>query len=188
MMQKSVSIQGEPGAFHHLACERYFGTGAQVIYRETFKQVFDDLAGGVCDYIVAAIENTEFGTIEEVEKLMAEHGYTPIDQINVHVNFCLLCPADTPLGEIKAVYSQSPALIACSDFIENKLPGVKVNEYYDTAGAAKFVSQQQDPSLAAIASKKAGEIYGLKVLAEDIENHRANITRFVVLRADSKRS
>jgi prephenate dehydratase len=187
MVKTRVSIQGEPGAFHHLACGQYFNQETEIIFRETFRQVFDDLTAGNCEYAVAAVENTEFGTIPEVEKLMAKHGLTPVDQIRVHVNFCLLGPADTPLGDIKAVYSQSPALVACSDFIKDKLSTAKANEYYDTAGAAKFVSQQQDPSLAAIASKKAGEIYDLKILAEDIENHHQNITRFVVLKADNKR-
>lgn len=187
MSSQIVSIQGEPGAFHHIACEQYFGSDAQVLFRKTFGQVFDDLLSGDTDYAIVAIENTEFGIISEVKDSVAKHSLEPIDEINVHVNFCLLGTPHSELDIIRDVYSQSPALVACKKFIDSKLQGAKITDYYDTAGAAKLVSEQKDPAMAAIASQRAGEIYGLKVLAEDIENHPENITRFLVLRADSKR-
>lgn len=186
MTKTKVSIQGEPGAFHHIACEQYFGSDVEIIFRSTFGEVFDDLLSGKCDFALSAFKSTQFGEIKEANELIKKHSLKPIDQVDIHVNFCLVGLPGTSFGQIKQVYSQVPALVACRDFLEAKLPNAVTNEYYDTAGAAKYVSEQKDPAFVSIASSKAAEIYGLEILAEDISNGAGNVTSFAVLQADSK--
>lgn len=182
-MAKIVSIQGEPGAFHHIACEQYFADKVDVVFRQTFDEVFDDLLTKKADSAVAAARSSEFGVIEEVQNLMRVHNLKPTDEIKVHINFCLLGLASAELKKMEKVYSQLPALEACKNYLSSSLPGAKIIEYYDTAGAAKFVSGQEDNTKAAIASKKAAEIYGLDILAENIGNSPANYTYFYIFAA-----
>jgi prephenate dehydratase len=183
MNLKKVSIQGEPGAFHHIACEQYFKEKVKIIFRQTFDEVFDDLINKKCDYSIAAAKSSEFGEIPEVHKLMELYKVSSIDEVKVHINFCLLGTGGSELSEIEQVYSQLPALEACKDFLKANLPQTKINKFYDTAGAAKFVSKQDDSNLAAIASKKAAEIYGLKILTENIGNSPDTHTHFYVFAA-----
>lgn len=181
--KKTVSIQGEPGAFHHVACKQYFNEEVEIIFRQTFDEVFDDLIKKNCNFAVAAAKSSEFGIIPEVEKLMKLHQVSPSGEIKVHINFCLLGMDGASPDKIKQVYSQLPALEASKKFLTANLPQATLNEFYDTAGAAKFVSKQKDPALAAIASKKAAELYGLKILAENIGNSPNSNTRFYVFAA-----
>lgn len=181
--KKTVSIQGEPGAFHHVACGQYFKEEMEILFRQTFDEVFEDLINKKCDYAIAAAKSSEFGVIPEVEKLMKLHQVVPNGEIKVHINFCLLGMDAASLDKIEHVYSQLPALEACKKFLKSSLPKAKINEFYDTAGAAKSVSGQKDPALAAIASKKAAELYGLKILAENIGNSPETYTYFYVFKA-----
>lgn len=182
-MTSTVSIQGEPGAFHHIACEQYFKQKVNIIFRQTFDEVFADLAAKKVNFAIAASKSSEFGVIEEVQKLMKLKRLSPSDEIKVHINFCLLGSPGANLRKTEQIYSQLPALEACKKFLQANLAEATINEYYDTAGAAKYVAEQNNPSMAAIASKKAAEIYGLQVLAENIGNSPTSHTNFYVFRA-----
>lgn len=176
-----IAIQGTKGSFHSLAARRLFGEEVQLVHCETFKQVCQVLAKNQVNYGVLAIENSLYGSINDVYDLLLKFNFWICGEVYEQINLHLLGSDQATLETIKQVYSQAPALAEAEDFLDSKLPEANREEYYDTAAAAAMVANLNDPAKAAIASQAAADEYDLSILASNIETHPQNYTRFIAL-------
>lgn len=176
-----IAIQGVPGSYHHIAAMHFFGNGIEVLGCTTFAEVFDALADKRVDQAIVAIENSTAGSVHPVYDLLLGHPFAIIGEVYEPIHHCLIGLPGTDKSKITKVYSHAMALPQCADYLDAVLPQAERVEYADTAASVDFVKQQHDPQLVAIASSLAAELHGLPVLQADIENHRNNATRFLVL-------
>lgn len=175
-----VAIQGAQSSFHDIARGAYFSNGEDVLHCDTFKQVFQAVDMGKVDTGLVAIENSLYGSINDVYDLLLKYKFWISGEIYLRINHCLLGVRGATLETIKEVHSQLPALAQCEEFLDTKLPQANRLEHHDTAASAHDVAKWNDITKAAIASKVAGRLHGLEILAEDIETHKQNYTRFII--------
>ena len=179
-----VAFQGELGAYSEEAVLLLF-PDAEVRPMISFDDVFDSVDSGTVDFGVIPIENTLFGSVHVNYDLLRRHDLQIIGEWYLRIQHNLLVNAGVKKEEITHVYSHPQALGQCQDFIKKHLAQAKVVPAYDTAGAAKMVAEKKDKGMAAIASRRAGEIYGLDFLASGIESDHQNFTRFLALQSQS---
>jgi len=177
-----VAFQGERGAYSEQALRGFFGETATPVAYPHLEDVFDALAKAQTGYCIVPIENSSAGSIYRTYDLLAENDVHIVGECFQKINHCLMGLKGTSLASVKQVYSHSQALDQCQAFI--KKHGLLENSFYDTAGAAKWMAQQQDMANCAIASALAAQVYGLEILAEDIQTYPHNTTRFLVLSKD----
>ncbi|KKC33366.1 prephenate dehydratase [Devosia psychrophila] len=182
-MTKKIAFQGEPGAFSHAASNNVF-PGEQAIGCVTFEETINAVQSGKADFAVVPVENSLYGRITDIHHLLPESGLHIIGETYLRVEMTLLGVPGATLADIKAVQSLSVALGQCRKFIAEN--GYRTINAVDTAGSAREVAEKGDKSVAAIASRFAGEIYGLDVLASNIEDAAHNTTRFLVLSPTSQ--
>jgi len=145
----------------------------------TFHDVFRSVVRRKVDYGIVPVENTLGGGIREVFNLLDVEPVFIGGEIKLRISHSLLAVKGARLSGVKTVYSHPQALLQCKKFIHaSRLQPV---EFYDTAGAARFVSEKNDRSIAAIASKAAAEDYNLSILKNRIESDGNNYTRFVII-------
>ena len=176
-MQK-ITFQGAPGAYSHIACKELF-PGADYIASDTFEQAMELVDNGEADFAVIPVENSNAGRVSDVHFLLPKTDLTIVGEHFLRVEHQLLALSGAKLEEIEAAASHPQALAQCSEFL--KRHGIKPTARIDTALSCQDVLKFQDKSIAAIASKLAGEIYGLDVVAPNIENARNNTTRFLIM-------
>lgn len=181
MEEKSlkVAFQGEVGAYSEMAVYKYFGTCVQPIPCKSFSEVFQNVALEKVDYGVLPIENSIEGSVNQVYDLLLTHDLKICGEIILKIEHCLIGNPNAELGLIKKVYSHPQALAQCSKFLERLK--CEVIPTYDTAGSVKIIKEKCLINEAAIASEKAAEIYGMKILARNISDILDNYTRFVIL-------
>lgn len=181
MNRATVSIQGHPGSYHDIARRQYFRNGHRLQCRDDFKDVFHDIGTGGADFAVAAVENSLYGSINQVYDLLLKHRFWVCGEIYLHIQHCLLgIPGSSP-GGIREVYSHPLALAQCEDYLDDTLTQAMRFERHDTAGSAADIAAWNETHRAAIASREAGEMHGLQVIATDIETNPQNYTRFIVM-------
>jgi prephenate dehydratase len=182
-----VAFQGERGAFGDEATQIYFrqreaqGAGREVnpLPCRSFADVFRSVASGEADYGLVPVENSQSGSINETYDLLRQHDLFVIGEISHQVSQCLLCLKGQEIKDIKRVISH-PQALAQSDVFLREL-GVESVATYDTAGSARMLRDEQLMGVAAIAAAGAAEIYGLDILARDIQTIKGNYTRFIAL-------
>ena len=174
-----VAFQGEIGAYSEIAVYKHFTSDAQTIPCKSFSDVFKSVEAGNVDYGVVPIENSIEGSVNQVYDLFLEYDLKVCGEIILKIEHCLLANRNADLNSIKVVYSHPQALAQCSNFLERL--GYEIIPTYDTAGGAKIVKERGTNGVAAIASERAAEIYGMKILARDISNTPDNCTRFLVI-------
>ncbi len=186
MSSLKIAYQGEPGANSHIACLES-RPGHEPLPCRTFEDAFQAVKSGKADLAMIAIENTTAGRVADVHHLLPGSGLWMVGEHFLRIRFQLLGLPEAKLADLKTVYSHVHALGQCRKAIKaNKLTAIVAA---DTAGAAREVAEIKDKSRAAIATTLAAEIYGLKILAKDIEDEEHNTTRFVILskkRTDAK--
>ncbi|KKB08190.1 prephenate dehydratase [Devosia chinhatensis] len=182
-MTKKIAFQGEPGAFSHAAAANVF-PGEEFVGCVTFEETLAAVQSGRADFAVVPVENSLYGRITDIHHLLPESGLYIIGETYLRVEMTLLGVPGATFEDIKAVQSLSVALGQCRRFIADN--GLRTINAVDTAGSAREVAQKGEKSVAAIASRFAGEIYGLTVLAENIEDADHNTTRFLVLSPTEK--
>ncbi len=182
----NIAIQGERGSFHHVAAMKQYGNAITLVPCENFASVFQALDGSVADAAIIAVENSLYGSINEVYDLLLRYQFQIVAEIPERVHQCLVGHPHTPLEQISHIYSHPVALAQCSQFLVRELGHAERVEYFDTAGAARLISEKQDYTGAAIASAFAAELFGLSVLADNIENHAMNYTRFLAIERNPK--
>ena len=177
-LQGPVGYPGTLGAFSHIACSRIF-KGKESRAYVTFEEVFQALEGGEISYGVIPFENSFTGEVGEVLDLLLKYNCHIQELYDLKIEQTLLGVPGARLEEIRQVYSHHQAISQCQTYLkEHSLQAVS---YPNTALAAKFVSEQGDRTLAAIASPETAEIYNLQVLAPRINTSAENTTRFIVL-------
>lgn len=177
-MPQKIAFQGEPGAFSHAAASRLFPDG-NPLGCVTFEETITAVQTGKAAFGVVPIENSLYGRITDIHHLLPASGLHIIGETFLRVEMTLLGVPGATLEDIRAVQSLSVALGQCRKFIAHHQ--FRTINGIDTAGSAREVAENGDRSVAAIASRFAGRIYGLDVLADNIEDAAHNTTRFLVL-------
>ena len=174
-----VVYPGVPGSFSEMACEKFFGAETDHYSVEDFKDVVLALNNGDADYGVLPIENSSAGDVTGVYDILLENDVCIVGEEFVKVEHCLLgCPGSR-IEDITTVYSHTHGLMQCAPFLEKI--GAEEISVKNTAIAAEQVARDGKMNEAAIASRRAAEIYGLDILAEAINFEKTNVTRFVIL-------
>src|SRR5262245_56742244 len=174
-----IAYQGEPGAFSEAAALQ-IRQDAEAIPCKAFEDVFDVVQSGAADCGVLPIENSIGGSIHRNFDLLVERDLPIVGEIELPVVHHLLAVPGTTLERVRRVYSHPQALAQCDRFLRT-LTGVEIIASYDTAGRAKMIADQQMDDAAAIASARAGDVYGLKALRSSIQDFAQNTTRFLVI-------
>ncbi|MCD8053435.1 MAG: prephenate dehydratase [Lachnospiraceae bacterium] len=175
-----VVFQGVEGAYSHQATRLFFGRDADMHCVPTFEGAVEEIDRGEAEYAVLPIENTTGGAVGDVLDLQMKYSCYTVAELDLPIRHVLLGLPDARLEEIDTVYSHPQGLLQCSDFLEKHREWGRI-PMNNTAASAKRLVADGDPRHAAIASEMAGELYGLKVLAENIANQTTgNTTRFII--------
>ena len=177
-MAGRIAFQGELGAYSHQAC-RQARPDMEVVPCPTFADVVDLTRRGEVDLGMLAVENSTYGRVADVHTLLPNSGLHIIDEVFVRVHIALLAVKGTTVDQIRRVRCMSILHGQCRSFI--RAHGFATMNWHDNAAAAMEVARLHDPAEAALASELAGEIYGLDVLAREIEDQKNNTTRFLVM-------
>ncbi len=178
-----IAFQGEPGANSHIAIVEAY-PDATPLPCATFEDALAAIASGEADLGMIPIENSVAGRVADIHHLLPQSGLYIIGEWFLPIRHQLMAPRGATLEGIRTVESHVHALGQCRRIIRRL--GVRPIVAGDTAGSARVVAERGDRSCAAIASRLAAEIYGLDVLAEDIEDETHNTTRFVILSRNEK--
>lgn len=183
-----VAFQGELGAYSHEAC-RIARPGWEAVPCATFEDAVEEVRSGAADCAMLPVENSIYGRVADIHRILPGSGLRIVDEVFVPIHINVLVIPGTPMNDIRTAMSHMVLLGQCRNFF--KRHGIEALPSADTAGSAKRVAELGDKSVAALASELAGEIYGLEVAKQQIEDSEFNRTRFIVmsLRGDwSKRS
>jgi prephenate dehydratase len=177
-----IVYQGEPGAFSEEAVIGFFGESVERTAVPSWRTVFETVADGGADRGVIAIESSLAGTIRETYDLLAEfydRNIRIVGEVTVPVRLALLALPGQSLDTIERVYSHAQALVQADAFLRSR--DWQVMTTYNTAGAARMIAERNEDRAAAVASPRVAELYGLEILASDIQAGEENRTRFAVL-------
>jgi len=174
-----IAYQGEPGAFSEAAARRV-DLDAQLVPLKSFEEVFDAVAAGPAGYGVVPIENSIGGSIHRNYDLLLTHELPIVGEVELPVVHHLLALPGATLDGLRRVYSHPQGLAQCERFLRT-LSNVEIIATYDTAGSAKMVADSGQTDAGAIASARAGEVFGLASLAASVQDFDDNITRFLVI-------
>lgn len=178
MTGMKVAYSGTEGAFAYIATEKLFPTAKKIPF-SNFDDAYRSVENGECDAVVLPLENSYNGEVGQVTDLMFS-GSLYVNQITeLPISQDLIGVKGTRLSDVKDVYSHPQALGQCENFIRTN--GLREHEYANTALAAKMVAEKNEKSVAAIASGDAAKIFGLDVIAQNINESRSNTTKFAVL-------
>lgn len=172
---RAVSFQGAPGCNGHRAAHEY-APDCLPLPCFSFEDALEAVKDGRADRAIIPIENSQHGRVADIHFLLPESGLSIVGEHFMAIHHDLMALGD---GPFKAAYSHPQALGQSRVFLRER--GIVPLAYADTAGAAAFVAEQGDPEACAIAPKIAAELYGLKTIAENVEDAADNMTRFVVL-------
>ncbi len=177
---RRVCYQGAEGAYSEEATIRFFGEGVNSFHVDTFRDAFGALEDGSADYAVLPIENSTAGIVSEVYDLLTEYENYIVGEQIIDIRHCLLGVPGAKLEDIQTVYSHPQSLMQSSRFLAEH-SDIKQISMKNNAFAARKVAEDKDKTQAAIASKRAGEIYGLEIIKEAINQAESNSTRFIVV-------
>ena len=175
---KRVAFQGEPGAYANLAAREALPHVAAVP-RPTFDDAVAAVRDGETNLAIIPVENSLHGRIADIHHLLPDAGLFIVGEHFHRVRHQLLGVKGATLEGLKTVLSQGPALGQCRKLIRDMK--LTAQNWHDTAGSARQVAELKDPTIAAIASGLAAEIYGLDILKADVEDESHNMTRFLIM-------
>ena len=178
MTKKKIAYQGEAGANSHMACADVF-PDMEPLPCATFEDAFTAISDGTADLGMIPIENSLAGRVADIHHFLPTSGLHIIGEYFLPIRFQLMAPKGATLAGLKDVYSHVHALGQCRKIMRKH--GLSGHVAADTAGAARQVSEWADTSRAALAPRLAASLYGLDILAENVEDAEHNTTRFVIL-------
>ncbi len=178
----SVACQGVDGAYSQLAAEKIFKRPNITFYRN-FEGVFQAVESGTCEYGVLPIENSSAGTVNAVYDLMMEHDFHIVRTYRLKVDHNVLANEGATLEGITEIYSHQQAINQCARYLEG-MPHVKVTPVTNTAEAARMVAESGRTDVAALSSRACASLYGLSVLARQVNDSDNNYTRFACITKD----
>jgi prephenate dehydratase len=181
LIKERIAYQGEPGANSHLACLEVYGD-FDPVGCPTFEDAIAAVKSGDARYAMIPIENSLAGRVADIHHLLPDSGLYIVGEHFLPIRFQLMGLKGSKISRITDVYSHVHALGQCRKIIRKH--GFKAHVAGDTAGSARQVAEWGDASRAALAPRLAAEIYGLDILAEDVEDEQHNTTRFVILAAE----
>lgn len=173
-----IAFQGEPGANSHLACRQVYPK-MEALPCATFEDLLQAVEDGTARLGMIPIENSVAGRVADIHQLLPHSSLHIIGEHFLRVNHQLVAPQTATLDTLREVHSHVQALGQCRGTLRRLK--LKPMVHADTAGAAKWIAERSDPAVGAIASALAAEIYGLKILASDIEDAEHNTTRFIIM-------
>ena len=173
-----IAFQGELGAYSHQACHETFPDLEAVACR-AFEDVVEPVKSGGADLAMLPVENTTYGRVADIHRLLPDSGLHIIGEAFVRVHINLLGIEGAELSDIREAHSHLVLLPQCGEFLRKH--GIEGKVSPDNARAAREVSEQTDKGVAALASELAADIYGRNVLARHIEDHDTNTTRFLIM-------
>lgn len=175
----TVAFQGEVGAYSEEAAYQYFGSEARLKPCESLEDVFQSVERGDVRFGLVPVENSLEGSIPRTYDLLLDSSLKVGGETQLRVIHCLIGLPEAQIDSIKEVYSHPQALGQCKTFLRQM--GWKLTPTYDTAGSVKMIKENGLQDRAAIASARAAEIYGMKILVRSIEDNNQNYTRFFIL-------
>ena len=178
MSKRKIAIQGELGAYSHIAAENLYKDSeikTCTTFEETFKQAYNDPSYK----IVIPIENSLAGRVADIHYLLPKYKLQIHGEHFQAVEHNLLCKPDATISDIKFVRSHAQAIGQCQNLIAKKKFKPIISA--DTAGSAKDLAEGKDKTIAAIASELSAKIYNLKILEKNIEDEKGNVTRFLIM-------
>jgi prephenate dehydratase len=182
-----VAYQGERGAFSEEAALTLLGEELELVPQPTFAALFDSLDNGFADYLVAPVENSIAGIVQPSVSRIRQRSLIILNEVELQIDQHLIACPGAAFDAIETVQSHPVALAQCKRFFERH-PQLKSVIADDTAGSVAEVIQRGDPKRAAIAGRRAAEIYGGEIILENIQDHTHNHTRFVLLSAKDHQS
>ncbi len=177
---QKVVYQGTEGAYSQIAMQTYFGKDVENYHVDTWREAMEEIQSGEADYAVLPIENSSAGIVGENFDLMLEYDNYIVAEQMIPIEHMLLGLPEAELSDIRTVYSHPQALMQSIDFLEEHQEWEAV-PVKNTAGAAKQVLRENRKDQAAIASKMTAELYGLKILKDNINFSEENRTRFIIV-------
>ena len=178
---KKIAIQGVLGSYHDIAAHKYFkDEDIELICCNTFEDVFNEMKKDDNVLGMIAIENTIAGSLLHNYELLRNSGATIVGEHKLRISHSIMCLPGEDWSTLTEVNSHPVALAQCRDFLQHH-PHLKVVETEDTAGSACEIKEKGLKGHAAICSKYAAELYGMKILQEGIETNKHNFTRFLVV-------
>jgi prephenate dehydratase len=177
----TIAFQGEAGANSHLACREVFPQ-MTALPCQTFEDVFAAVKDGHARLAMIPVENSLHGRITDIHHLLPESGLYIIGEHFLPIHHQFMAVKGAKLENIKSVMSQIPALGQCRNIIRSM--GLKMIIGADTAGSARHIAEAKDPTVAALASSLAAEIYGLDILKANVEDAAHNTTRFLIMSSE----
>lgn len=182
---EKIVYQGAKGSYSYEAMINFFGENLKSDNVKTFEEIFEKIKDGEATYGILPIENSSTGAINEVYDLILKYNFYICHETILKIDHNLMCIEEGSIDKIEEVFSHEQGFSQSKDFLK-KHPDWKLTNYYNTALSAKYIKELNNPSKACIASKNAAEIYGLKILKENINFNPNNYTRFIVINNNLK--
>ena len=180
MSNYDAAFQGSRGAFSELACEKFLGPSARLLPCARFEDVFEVVNTGAAQYGVIPVENTLAGSIHLNYDLLNENQLTIIGETVCQIVMAVVAAQGVRLENVRKILSLPVALAQCERFFRAH-PEIQAVPEFDTAGAVEKVIRENLQDVAAIAGRRNAEIYGGVVLADSIQDHPENYTRFLLI-------
>jgi prephenate dehydratase len=180
-MNKRVAIQGVLASFHEAAANQFFGEKIEIIECANFQQLFASMTNGDADFAICAFENAIAGSILPNYARLRNANLEIFGEVYLCIEMNLLALAGQKIEEIEEIHSHPMAFLQCEEFLSN-YPNIQLVESSDTASSAKEIKEHHIKHRAAIASKRAAEVFDLDIIAADIHDNKRNFTRFLALR------
>ena len=180
-MKPKVAIQGFEASFHEIAALQFFGNDIETVECATFPKLFDVMAKSEADFAICAIENALAGSILPNYASLRNSDLEIFGEVYLQIEMNLMALPNQSIESIEEIHSHPMALLQCRSFFDN-YPNIQLVESNDTALSAKEIKQNHIKHRAAVASKRAAELYELDIIASDIHDNKRNFTRFLALR------
>jgi prephenate dehydratase len=182
-----IAIQGFEASFHEIVALNYFGENIKTIECASFPKLFQVMEKQQADFAVCAIENSLAGSILPNYAYLRNSDLTIIGEVYLRIEMNLMALPNQAMEQINEIHSHPMALLQCRKFLE-QYPNVQIAESNDTALSAKEIKENHIKHRAAIASKRAAQLYGLDIIAADIHDNKRNFTRFLILAPSSAKA
>lgn len=182
-----VAFQGERGAFSEEAALKLLGHEIELVPQRTFAALYRSIDNGDADFVLAPMSNTIAGPVEASVELLRQSSLQRLDEVELQIEQHLIGCPDATLTDLESVQSHAVALAQCQRFFAEH-PRLKPITADDTAGSVAEIMHSGDPTRAAIAGRRAAEIYGASIIRESIQDQPQNFTRFVLLSLKGKES
>ncbi len=175
-----VCFFGTDGSYSEIAAVKHFGETAERFSVDSFAGVLETLADNRADYAVLPIENSSTGAIAPVLDLLGKYGYYIVGEVKLSIHHCLLGKKGTKITHISKVFSHEQGILQSQDFLQ-RIGSPESILCQSTAQSAKMVAEMKDTDVAAIAGVQNAKLYGLEILAENINSSSVNTTRFAII-------